>query len=238
VGFDNDENTEIDYIVFTGLIQGQGQLRGLGPDRLQILTSAEPVLAGLAIGDSVAVDGVCLTVETLDATGFSVAISPETIRRSTLQHQIDSDWWVNLEPALRVGDRLGGHFVSGHVDGVGVLKAVQQTAQSWELTFQVSGAIAVLVVAKGSIAINGISLTIAECDQTGAEFRVAVIPHSFAMTNLQALQPGMAVNLETDLLGKYVAKLLEQGSLAALEPATIAPVSLTFLQEHGYGDWS
>jgi riboflavin synthase len=222
--------------VFTGLIQGQGQLRGLGPNQLQILTAAESVVAGLAIGDSVAVDGVCLTVETLDSTGFAVAISPETIRRSTLKQHIDSSWWANLEPALRVGDRLGGHFVSGHVDGVGVLKTVQQTAQSWELTFQVPEAIAPLIVAKGSIAINGISLTVADCDQAGAEFRVAVIPHSFAMTNLQALQPEMAVNLETDLLGKYVAKLLGQGALAALEPTTIAPVSLAFLQEHGYGD--
>lgn len=203
------------------------------------------------IGDSVAVDGVCLTVETLLSDGFVAAASPETLRRTTLEQQLDTGY-VNLETSLRVGSKLGGHFVTGHVDGVGYLQSAVQTASSWEMSFTVNDArIARYIVPKGSIAINGVSLTVADCDATGTWFKAAVIPLTFAETNLQYLRPGSGVNLEGDVLGKYVEKFLrlkdrqdvgqgiEIGTRSADgDGAAIAEgwesITPAFLAEHGY----
>ena len=215
--------------MFTGLIQGSGSLSALGPRQLLVRCQNHGFVSALAIGDSVAVDGACLTVETIEDKGFVVTISPETLRRTTLEHRIDTDWVVNLEPALRVGDRLGGHFVSGHIDGLGKLKTFIQTAESWEMHFTISPELGRYVLSKGSIAINGVSLTIADCTDDGTQFMVAVIPHSFANTNLQHLALNQAVNIETDMLGKYVAKLLQQPSHRA-QPE----ITRDFLAEHGF----
>jgi riboflavin synthase len=190
-------------------------------------------LNALAIGDSVAVDGACLTVETLTGTGFVVTISPETLQRTTLGQSVDTDWVVNLEPALRVGDRLGGHFVTGHIDGIGQVQSLQQTAESWEIGFTVALALGRYILPKGSVAVNGVSLTVADCTEDGTQFTVAVIPHSFANTNLQSLVSQHAVNIETDVLGKYVAKLLRHptDNLGAEHYSEITP---EFLAEHGF----
>lgn len=221
--------------MFTGLIQGLGQLRPQGQQ--QILVQCEAVSFGdsFAIGDSVAVDGVCLTVETLVAQGFVVSVSPETLQRTTLADRLHTHQRVNLEPALSVGDRLGGHFVTGHIDDVGVVQGIQKTETSWELSFAVPDAIARYIVPKGSVAINGVSLTVADCNESGSHFKVAVIPHSFANTNLQDLSPGDQVNIETDVLGKYVAKLLR---LPSQSPSTTALPEITteFLATHGFGN--
>ncbi len=222
--------TNVD-IVFTGLIQASGSLQSLTPRQLLVRCEDAAFVKALAIGDSVAVDGPCLTVETLTDSGFVVTTSPETLRRTTLEQAIDTDWVVNLEPALRVGDRLGGHFVSGHIDGIGYVKAFHQTAESWEMQFAASPELGRYILSKGSVAINGVSLTVADCTDDGTQFRVAVIPHSFANTNLQYLVPRHAVNIETDVLGKYVAKLLQYPSRAR-EPNT--DVTLNFLEEHGF----
>lgn len=213
--------------MFTGLIQGLGTLKSLGTEQLQI-TIANPsvsqlILPDLAIGDSVAVDGVCLTVETILPQGFIASASPETLNRTTLGRQENS--WVNLETSLRVGSKIGGHFVSGHVDGIGCLQEVVQTANSWEITFT-SGdrwqhlwhtQIAPYIVSKGSIAVNGISLTVADCDPDSRWFKVAVIPHTYEQTNLKYLLPGSWVNLESDILAKYAVKFISSsiGALAA-----------------------
>jgi riboflavin synthase len=215
--------------VFTGLIQGSGSLYALGPRQLLVRCGNDAFVSALEIGDSIAVDGACLTVETIEDKGFVVTISPETIRRTTLEQGMNTDWTVNLEPALRVGDRLGGHFVSGHIDGMGQVKSVTQSAESWEMHFTVSPELGRYVLPKGSIAINGVSLTIADCIEDGTQFMVAVIPHSFANTNLQHLTLNQSVNIETDMLGKYVAKLLGHPSHRA-QPE----ITPDFLAEHGF----
>ncbi len=225
--------------MFTGLIQSLGYLKSRSGHQLSIHWTNETGLTDLTIGDSVAVDGVCLTVESLMAQGFVVTTSPETVLRTTLHHHVDTDEPVNLEPALRVGDRLGGHFVSGHIDGRGHVQDVVQTAESWEVSFTVGAAIARYIVPKGSIAVNGVSLTIADCNPEGTWFKVAVIPHSFELTNLKRLRSGSPVNIETDLLGKYVAKLLHPSDSAPEDesslPAAAPVITPAFLADHGFG---
>jgi riboflavin synthase len=219
--------------VFTGLIHSSGYLQALGAHQLCVQCCDTTFAQILAIGDSVAVDGVCLTVETVTDANFVVTVSPETLRRTTLGTALQTGWCVNLEPALRVGDRLGGHFVTGHVDGVAQVEQVIQTAESWEISFTVEPALGHYILPKGSVALNGVSLTVADCTTDGTQFKVAVIPHSFAQTNLHALTPQLWVNIETDLLGKYVAKLLSYPNILA----TVTPtpeISLEFLAEHGF----
>jgi riboflavin synthase len=222
--------------MFTGLIQSRGKIRGLADDRVEILidpANVEIILADLEIGDSIAVDGVCLTAERLMGQGFVATVSPETWQRSTLgQNVSNSTRWVNLETSLRAGGKVGGHFVTGHVDGWGQLAEVQQSAAAWELKFTLpppqswQEPITKYIVAKGSIAVNGISLTVANC---GADwFTVAVIPHTYAETNLNGLTVSDLVNLEGDILSKYVEKLLRPGSQTE-------DISLDFLATHGYG---
>ncbi|MEG4232831.1 riboflavin synthase [Microcoleus sp. Pol11C3] len=236
--------------MFTGLIQSLGKLKSLGNDYFQISCTSNnsyQILQDLAIGDSVAVDGVCLTVVEVLPQGFVAVASPETLRRTTLGSFPDA--LVNLETSLRAGSKLGGHFVTGHVDAIGTLATSTQTANAWEMRFTApptanSGwqrLIAPYIVSKGSIAVNGISLTVADCDADGNWFEVAVIPHSFGETNLSYLQPGSLVNLEADILGKYVAKFLRSGREAHLEPWEDTPainslggITPEFLAEHGF----
>ncbi|AFZ43320.1 riboflavin synthase alpha chain [Halothece sp. PCC 7418] len=227
--------------MFTGLIQAQGIIQPLGRDRFQIRippAQGASLLAEMAMGDSVAVDGVCLTVESLLPDGFVATASPETLTRTTLGSRNEASTYVNIEPSLQVGSKLGGHFVTGHVDGVGRLIRSVATDRAWEMTFgSLSGLsevweqnIARYLIPKGSIAINGISLTIAECDASGSWFQCAVIPVTYHETNLSHLQEGNWVNLESDILGKYVNKLLHHPSHHTSEH----DISLSFLAEHGY----
>ncbi len=214
--------------MFTGLIQSLGTLTWLTPSQLQIECPSWGTR--IEIGDSIAVDGLCLTVTEVLPDGFRADVSPETLNRSILGKQ-RSGSRVNLEASLRVGDKIGGHFVSGHIDGVGQFLAQQASDQSWILTFCVSENIGRYLVEKGSVAINGVSLTLSELRQEGTWFQVAVIPHTYHSTNLCYLQPLDHVNVETDMLGKYVEKFLRIG----IAPFSAAePVSLEFLAEHGY----
>lgn len=218
--------------MFTGLIQALGKLQTLEADRLEIscLGSCDAIMADIALGDSIAVDGVCLTVATILTKGFVVTASPETLSRSTLGH-IPANRPVNLESSLRVGSKIGGHFVTGHVDGQGHLHEVIKTDNAWEISFTVpQNQVSRYIVPKGSIGVNGISLTIADCSSVGDWFKVAVIPVTYDETNLKYLQPGDAVNLEGDILGKYVERFTQVGNQVA-QP----DVSLDFLAEHGYG---
>jgi riboflavin synthase len=230
--------------VFTGLVTAIGTLHLLSEQlvRVSCRTAAENILPDLAIGDSVAVDGVCLTVTEILPAGFVAVISPETISRTILRWST-GDSAVNLEPSLRVGSKLGGHFVTGHIDGVGYLETAIQTESAWEMSFQVPDLrVSRYIVPKGSIAVNGISLTVADCNATGSWFKVAVIPHTYAETNLHHLQPGSPVNLEGDVLGKYVEKFLRLketpdsavGELEAVFQSSSESISPTFLAEHGY----
>jgi riboflavin synthase len=221
--------------MFTGLIQSLGKIQALANDRVGIMIEASNVsaiLTDLEIGDSIAVDGVCLTAETITTQGFIAAVSPETWQRSTLGLRDQSAQQVNLETSLRAGGKIGGHFVTGHVDGWGQLAAVQQSAAAWELKFTLpppqawQQPIAKYIVAKGSIAVNGISLTIANCAENW--FTVAVIPHTYSATNLAELAVGNLVNLEGDILGKYVEQLLRH------QPLVQPDITLDFLSAHGY----
>lgn len=218
--------------MFTGLIQALGKIEALDDYSYQITCSSDEknlILSDLELGDSVAVDGVCLTVMEILPQGFVAAASPETLRRTTLGQREADAGYVNLETSLRVGSKIGGHFVMGHVDGTGCLQTVEETATSWEMGFTATEAIARYIVPKGSIAVNGVSLTIADLDPTRNWFKVAVIPHTYAQTNLRDLRPGSLVNLEADILGKYVEKLLNYNS-----PAQTEELSPAFLVEHGY----
>jgi riboflavin synthase len=225
--------------VFTGLIQTVGTLTLLSAEEVKITCSEKSthlILDGLEIGDSVAVDGVCLTVTQILANGFIADVSPETIDRTTLKQAEGSSKPVNLETSLRVGSKLGGHFVTGHVDGVGTFQSATQTATSWEITFNTqSEQVARYILPKGSIAVNGISLTVANCEPTGSWFTVAVIPHTYAETNLNQLKAGDWVNLEGDILGKYVEKFLRSSSNPNEQQShTPDTLSSAFLAEHGY----
>jgi riboflavin synthase len=218
--------------VFTGLIQALGTTKPLGGDSWQITCVSQSfvvIMQDLADGDSVAVDGVCLTVEEVLKDGFIATASPETLRRTTLGNEETRQRYVNLEASLRVGGKVGGHFVMGHVDGIGRLLGVEQTASSWEMAFTAPEAIARYIVPKGSIAVNGISLTVAGYEPELSQFTAAVIPVTYAETNLRYLVPGSWVNLEGDILGKYVEKFLHPG-----QEHHAGDVTTAFLAENGY----
>ncbi|MGI0480580.1 riboflavin synthase [Geminocystis sp. CENA526] len=228
--------------MFTGLIQGMGNIKALGNDLFAIdidKNTQNIISTDLAIGDSVAVDGICLTVEKITADGFTATASPETLQRTTLKESTKKNKKVNLETSLRVGSKIGGHFVSGHVDGVGCLLESVNSQKAWEMTFtspahlesQWYDYISPYIVSKASIAVNGISLTIADCDRDGKWFTVAVIPHTYQETNLSLLRSGDEVNLESDILGKYVDRLI---SHRLGNKATPQDITLDFLLQHGY----
>ncbi|MDZ7965691.1 MAG: riboflavin synthase [Nostoc sp. DedSLP03] len=225
--------------MFTGLIQALGTMEPLGGDSWQITCvshSGEVIMQDLAYGDSVAVDGVCLTVEQVLKEGFIATASPETLRRTTLGGEQTQRKYVNLEASLKVGSKVGGHFVMGHVDGIGRLLVAEQTASSWEMTFIASEAIARYIVPKGSIAVNGVSLTVAAYEPELSQFTVAVIPLTYSETNLRYLVSGSLVNLEGDILGKYVEKFLSSGNphTRANDDNSIDGITPAFLAEHGY----
>jgi riboflavin synthase len=190
--------------MFTGLVQTIGRLER-SPFGVRVHTTLGP----LALGDSIAVDGVCLTVAEPLADGFRADVSEETLGRSTLAQRADQGGWVNLEPALRLSDRLGGHLVSGHVDGLGVVTAIGREPASWRLELAwMDPGYGRYVCDKASVAVDGISLTVAGCDIDGGRFWIAVIPHTWASTTLQGRRVGDRVNLEADLLAKYTERLL------------------------------
>ena len=193
--------------MFTGIVERTGRVarsvpRGAGV-RLTIVT-ARP-LARLRHGESVAVNGACLTVTARRERRFTVDVSPETLRRTTLAG-LRPGARVNLERALRVGDRLGGHVVQGHVDGVGTLEAIRPDAGWVAYRFRAPAALAPYLVEKGSIAVDGVSLTVFAC--RGPRFTVALIPHTLARTTLGDHRPGARVNLEADVLLKHVEAML------------------------------
>jgi riboflavin synthase len=223
--------------MFTGLVQAVGQLqRCSGGVELLIPAGSGLDPAGLQLGDSVAVDGVCLTVTHRSAQGFKADVSEETLSRSTLAAKADRRGWVNLEPALRLVDRLGGHLVSGHVDGLGTVVAVEQQPASWRLVLRWQDpSYGRYVCEKASVAVDGISLTVADCTTDGAEFWVAVIPHTWSSTTLQHLRAGDAVNLEADLLAKYTERLLAARMAPGVAEEASPQLSRAWLAEHGWG---
>ena len=192
--------------MFTGIIQATGNLKNEENTlRIEVLDNNFE----MNIGDSIAVDGICLTVKDIFQNSFSVDVSEETLKKTTLGKNYSSKKIVNLEPALRISDRLGGHIVSGHVDGLGEVVNIEKLDKSWLLSIKWQNKkYSKYIVNKGSVCVNGISLTIASNKNDGEVFSIAIIPHTWQNTNLQFLSLGQVVNLEADALIKYVEKLL------------------------------
>ena len=201
--------------MFTGLVETLGTITRQSPDGAggKHLTIAAPFAAELDLGESVAINGACLTVIEHTPDTYLVQAGPETLRRTTLGDLRDGDR-VNLERSLRLGDRLGGHIVQGHVDGVGRVAAREPQGEWTTIWFRVPPELAAQMVTKGSVAVDGVSLTLV--DVLADRFSVALIPHTLAITTLGFREVGDAVNVETDLFGKYVMKYVSQLDLKLL----------------------
>jgi riboflavin synthase len=204
--------------MFTGIVQALGTVESVeavgGDMRLRIATGSLD-LGRVAIGDSISVSGACLTVVELTGRGFAADVSRETLALTTLGSLVGGSP-VNLEPALRAGDALGGHYVTGHVDGLGRVVSTVDDARSWRVVIEVPAVLARFVAPKGSITVEGVSLTVNEVD--GREFGVNLIPHTRAVTTLGTLVTGSAVNLEIDVIARYVDRLMARPA-GAQEPA-------------------
>ena len=194
--------------MFTGLVETLGTVTRQAPDGAggRHFTLAAPFAADLTLGESVAINGACLTVIEHTPDTFLVQAGPETLLRTNLAALRDGDR-VNLERSLRLGDRLGGHIVQGHVDGIGKIAAREQQGEWETIWFTVPPELATQMVTKGSVAVDGVSLTLV--DVLADRFSVALIPHTLAATTLGVKQVGDAVNIETDMFGKYVLKYLQ-----------------------------
>lgn len=217
--------------MFTGIIEETGTIisPSISGGSGNLRVEARLVLGDCAPGDSIAVNGVCLTVTRIGNKELNFDVSAETLRRSNLGF-LQRGARVNLERALAADGRFGGHLVSGHIDGTGRLSHRQPEGNSVIFTFTATPAISRYLIEKGSIAVDGISLTIASLNRES--FRVAVIPHSLAHTTLAEKESGAIVNLESDLVAKYIEKLL-QPSDAALETGT-SGLNLSLLRKHGF----
>jgi len=200
--------------MFTGLIEDVGKVVAISPvagggGRMITIRTRLPI-DEIELGASVAMDGVCLTAETFGADTFTVTAGRETLSLTTV-----GDWApgrpVNLERALRVGDRLGGHLVAGHVDGLGRVERIEKTGESWVIWIQAPGDLSRYIATKGSVCLDGVSLTVNEVSarSSGDAFRVNIIPHTALETTLAGYQPGRKVNLEADLIARYLERLLE-----------------------------
>jgi len=193
--------------MFSGIIQALGKISRIDKREGGVRLAVHAVRLGMddvAIGDSIAVNGVCLTVVTKTTSGFEADVSAETLRCTA---GIDAIGEVNLEKALRLADRLGGHLVSGHVDGVGEVVVFRTVGESMLLKVRAPDELARYIARKGSITIQGVSLTVNAVN--GAEFEVNLIPHTVAITTLKLLKPGSRVNLEVDLIARYVERMLK-----------------------------
>jgi riboflavin synthase len=216
--------------MFTGIIQGLGTLFEKRPAGGGMIFGLE---AGFALtdpeeGESIAVNGACLTARNIKGNRFYVDVSPESLNRTVLGG-LQTGQRVNLERALRLCDRLGGHLVSGHIDAQGRVEQRRSAGDFTLFTFSIDPGLTKYVIEKGSITINGVSLTVNACERD--RFSVSIIPHTLAVTTLGGLKEGDRVNIEVDMIGKYVEKLLAEKPVASGEQSRINPA---FLAEHGF----
>ena len=211
--------------MFTGLITDRGELTQIrrSGDNWTISIRTGYDTKTLELGESIAVDGACLTVTTIGDSMFTVDASPETLRRTTLGDRKVKDA-VHLERALRVGDRLGGHLVLGHVDGVGVVKTRRKEKNAWLLEVEAPAEVSQFLIEKGSVTVDGVSLTVNTI--SGNRFGLAIIPFTADKTSVADYEVGRRVNLEGDVLGKYVKKLLHEGK---------SGITTEFLAQFGFG---
>ena len=221
--------------MFTGLVEELGKVWAVsrGAHSIRLTVGAEKVLTDVKIGDSIAVDGACLTVVEFDSRNFTVDIMPETYDRTTLSSRKPGES-VNLERTLRVGDRLGGHIVSGHIDATGTIVSVTPRDNANILRIQIPASIGAFVIPQGSVAVDGVSLTIVDCGEDW--FEVSLIPHTWDVTVLSRKQAADRVNVETDVLGKYVHRLLHCGGQTGKTNTAAKPIDTGFLMKHGFMD--
>ena len=207
--------------MFTGIIEEVGQLKSFDGGRIEI--SCSKVLDGVKVGDSIAANGICLTVVDFGENYFAADVMPETLRKTSLA-ELKQSGLINLERAAKVGDRLGGHIVSGHIDGTGKILSVRAEGNALLIDVTAESNLLRQIAAKGSVALDGISLTVV--DARAESFSVSMIPHTRAVTNFQTKRVGSIVNIETDILAKYVERLINFN----------APPELTknFLEENGF----
>ncbi|MCB1670911.1 MAG: riboflavin synthase [Gammaproteobacteria bacterium] len=220
--------------MFTGIIEAVGtitDLRQHADEWRLTIDSGSLELADVKLGDSIAVSGACLTVVKLDANGFRADVSNETMSLTNLG-TLETGSAVNLEKALTASGRLGGHLVSGHVDGVGELMSLEPDGGSWRLEFKAPDALARYIAGKGSICVDGTSLTVNTVK--GARFTVNIIPHTQQETVIRFYRPGTRVNLEVDLVSRYLERLL-LGDAAADPQITTSNLTREFLASHGFG---
>lgn len=215
--------------MFTGLIEEIGVLKELskGAKSAQLTISANKVLQDIRIGDSVSTNGVCLTIVHFSSKSFTVDVMPETMRRSNLKN-LKPGSKINLERALKLGDRLGGHIVSGHIDGVGLVRAIEAEDNATWVTIEAGLEIMKYIIEKGSIAIDGTSLTVAYVDNNA--FKVSIIPLTKDETTLLSKKIGDEVNLECDMVGKYI----ERFTMFNGDNNRPSGMNMDFLKENGF----
>jgi riboflavin synthase len=215
--------------MFTGLIEEIGVVQSIkkSAKSARITIKADKVLEGIKLGDSISTNGVCLTATEFSAKSFTVDVMAETMRRSNLK-DFSPGQEVNLERAMRLGDRLGGHIVSGHIDGMGTIVNYQNEDNAVWITISSNPEILKYIVQKGSIAIDGVSLTVAYVDES--VFKVSIIPHTKDATTLLRKKVGYDVNLECDVVGKYIEKLMGAKEQAPKNQG----ISFNFLSENGF----
>lgn len=215
--------------MFTGIIEEVGEVLQLhkGKDSAQLTIKAHKVLEDVAIGDSIAVNGVCLTVTSFQAQSFTADVMHETLDRSTLAH-LKKGSRVNLERAMLAGGRFGGHIVAGHVDGIGTIVDIQKDDVAVWYTIQAKEEIMRYIIEKGSIAIDGISLTVARVDENS--FAISAIPHTIQHTTLWERKKGDSVNLENDMVGKYIEKLIKPTQMSESK----SKITREFLMQYGF----
>lgn len=220
--------------MFTGIIEGLGTITAIHPSgqgsRFSITSDFD--LSGTRIGDSIAVNGACLTAVILEGRRFTVDVSPETLKRSVLGTIKIADR-VNLERALRLSDRLDGHLVSGHVDGIGQLRERKTLANAIVMVYSVPESLSRYMIEKGSVAVDGTSLTINRCDKHS--FEVSIIPHTAGLTTVGLKKVGDAVNIETDMIGKYVERfVLNRGAPDSETQDPGGGIDTAFLAKSGF----
>ncbi|QNU67717.1 riboflavin synthase [Ruminiclostridium herbifermentans] len=219
--------------MFTGIVEEIGNVKKIvyGSSSIKLSINCSKILEDVKIGDSIAVNGICLTVVELDSSWFSVDVMPETMRMTSLSRLKLSDK-VNLERALKLSDRLGGHIVSGHIDGTGIIKDIVREDNAIWITVEAADSLMRYIIYKGSVALDGTSLTVAYIDENS--FKVSLIPHTAGNTILGLLKVGDIVNVECDVIGKYVEKLLNGNKQDLTIQSTKKDISIDFLRSNGF----
>lgn len=215
-------------IMFTGIVEELGKIKSFErfSNGAKLTVECNDILSDIKIGDSICVNGVCQTVTDYNSSSFSVMLSDETLNVTNFSDVKQGDY-INLESALTLSSRLGGHIVSGHIDCIGRLVSVEKLSDFYDIEFEIPHENSKYIVYKGSITINGISLTVAKVDEN--RFTVAIIPHTYENTVLKYLKTGDCVNIETDILAKYVEKLL-----GFSDNKTKDTISMEFLKDNGF----